>query len=167
MACPRCGAETPEGARFCPSCDLDLSVAGPREERKFVSILFVDMVGSTEQADGTDPEDVRERNQLYYDEVRGRIEMHGATTLGKMLTRQGSDASAELRSAVEIADRLGSPLLRWQSRAALADAPGVDREGLLQEAASLIRGVAASLAPERASGYLSAPQVVEVLEAAG
>jgi class 3 adenylate cyclase/tetratricopeptide (TPR) repeat protein len=79
MACPRCGADTPEGARFCPSCGLDLSGAGPREERKFVSILFVDMVGSTEQADGADPEDVRERNQLYYDEVRGRIEMHGGT----------------------------------------------------------------------------------------
>ena len=79
MACPRCGADTPEGARFCPNCGLDLSVAGPREERKFVSILFVDMVGSTEQADGADPEDVRERNQLYYDEVRGRIEMHGGT----------------------------------------------------------------------------------------
>jgi class 3 adenylate cyclase len=78
VTCPRCGAEPPEGARFCPSCGLDLS-AGPREERKFVSILFVDMVGSTEQADGADPEDVRERNQLYYDEVRGRIEKHGGT----------------------------------------------------------------------------------------
>jgi hypothetical protein len=98
---------------------------------------------------------------------RPKYEAVALTTLGKTLTRQGSDASAELRSAVEIADRLGSPLLRWQSRAALADAPGVDREGLLQEAASLIRGVAASLAPGRASGYLSAPQVVEVLEAAG
>ena len=79
MACPRCGGETPEGARFCPSCGLDLSAAGPREERKFVSILFVDMVGSTQQADGADPEDVRERNHLYYDEVRRRIEKHGGT----------------------------------------------------------------------------------------
>jgi class 3 adenylate cyclase/tetratricopeptide (TPR) repeat protein len=79
MACPRCGADTPEGARFCPNCGLDLSAAGAREERKFVSILFVDMVGSTEQADGADPEDVRERNHLYYDEVRDRIEKHGGT----------------------------------------------------------------------------------------
>ena len=79
MTCPRCGAETPEGARFCPSCGLDLSAAGPREERKFVSVLFVDLVGSTAQADGADPEDVRDRNQLYYDEVRGRIERHGGT----------------------------------------------------------------------------------------
>src|SRR5262245_4298934 len=79
MTCPRCGAEPPEGARFCPSCGLDLTAAAPREERKFVSILFVDLVGSTASADGADPEDVRERNQLYYDEVRGRIEKHGGT----------------------------------------------------------------------------------------
>src|SRR5262245_14799444 len=79
MVCPRCGAETPEGARFCPTCGLDLSAAAPREERKFVSILFVDLVGSTASADGADPEDVRARNQLYYDDVRGRIENHGGT----------------------------------------------------------------------------------------
>jgi len=77
MTCPRCGAETPEGARFCPNCGNELASAEPREERKFVSILFVDLVGSTAQADGADPEDVRERNQLYYEEVRGRIERHG------------------------------------------------------------------------------------------
>jgi hypothetical protein len=38
---------------------------------------------------------------------------------------------------------------------------------LLEEAASLIGGVAASLAPERSAGYLVARQVVEVLDAAG
>jgi hypothetical protein len=45
-------------------------------------------------------------------------------------------------------------------------APGEDRDLLLDEAASLVRRVAASLAPERSAGYLSAPQVVEVLDAA-
>jgi hypothetical protein len=98
---------------------------------------------------------------------RPKYEALALTTLGKALTGQGSDASAELRSAVEIADRLGSPLLRWQTRAALAGAPGVDRDGLLQEAASIIRGVAGSLALERSEAYLAAPQVAEVLEAAG
>ena len=44
------------------------------------------------------------------------------TTLGRVLTAQGERESAavELRSAVALADELGSPLLRWQSRAALA-----------------------------------------------
>ncbi len=76
MVCPRCEADTSEGARFCPSCGTELTAA-PHEERKFVSVLFVDLVGSTAHADGADPEDVRDRNQLYYDEVRSRIERHG------------------------------------------------------------------------------------------
>jgi hypothetical protein len=37
---------------------------------------------------------------------------------------------------------------------------------LLQEAASIVRGVAPSLAPERAKGSLAAAPVVDVLEAA-
>ena len=69
--------------------------------------------------------------------------------------------------AFEIADRLVSPLLRWQTRAALASAVTREREAMLTEAASIIRTVASSLAPERSAGYLAAPQVVEVLEAAG
>ena len=42
-----------------------------------MSVLFVDVVGSTARADGADPEDVRDRNQLYFDECRSRIERHG------------------------------------------------------------------------------------------
>ena len=52
---------------------------GPREERKLVSILFVDQVGSTPRADGADPEDVRDRNRIYYEETRARIERYGGT----------------------------------------------------------------------------------------
>lgn len=49
----------------------------PHEERKRVSIIFVDQVGSTARADGADPEDVRDHNRLFYEEVRSRIERHG------------------------------------------------------------------------------------------
>jgi tetratricopeptide (TPR) repeat protein len=98
---------------------------------------------------------------------RPKYEAIALTMLGKALTLQGMDASSELRSAVEIADGLGSPLLRWQTRAVLAGAVAPERDALLAEAASQIREVASSLAPERSSGYLAAPQVVEVLEAAG
>jgi tetratricopeptide (TPR) repeat protein len=105
---------------------------------------------------------------------RRKYEAIGLTTLGRALTAQGlaDEAAAEVRSAVEIADGLGSPLLRWQSRAALAAAlsrssSGGDPDGPLQESATIVREVAASLAPERAKGYLAAVPVVQVLEAAG
>lgn len=104
---------------------------------------------------------------------RRKYEAIGLTTLGRALTAQGlaDEAATELRSAVQVADGLGSPLFRWQARAALAAAlskssTGEDPDGLLQEAATIIREVAASLAPERAKGYLSAAPVVEVLESA-
>jgi class 3 adenylate cyclase/tetratricopeptide (TPR) repeat protein len=77
MICGRCGAEAPDGARFCPACGNELSVGSGQEERKLVSILFVDVVGSTARADGADPEDVRDRNQLYFSDARERIERHG------------------------------------------------------------------------------------------
>jgi tetratricopeptide (TPR) repeat protein len=105
---------------------------------------------------------------------RRKYEAIALTLLGRALTAQGlaDDAATELRTAVEIADALGSPLLRWQARAGLAKAlstgsKGADPGGSLQEAAAIVRDVAASLAPERGSAYLAAPQVVEVLEAAG
>jgi tetratricopeptide (TPR) repeat protein len=105
---------------------------------------------------------------------RRKYEAIALTTLGRALTALGlgDDASAELGTAVEIADGLGSPLFRWQARAALSRAlatssDGGDPETPLQEAAAIARGVAASLAPERAEVYLAAPQVAEVLEAAG
>jgi class 3 adenylate cyclase/tetratricopeptide (TPR) repeat protein len=77
MVCGRCGAEAPDGARFCPACGRELVLGSGQQERKLVSILFVDIVGSTARADGADPEDVRDRNQLYFNDARERIERHG------------------------------------------------------------------------------------------
>src|SRR5262245_2149598 len=77
MTCTRCGSEAPGDARFCPSCGAPLEASGIAEERKVVSVLFVDVVGSTERADGADPEDVRALNQLYYAETSARIEAYG------------------------------------------------------------------------------------------
>jgi class 3 adenylate cyclase/tetratricopeptide (TPR) repeat protein len=77
MICTKCGSDAPSGARFCPSCGASLEAAPVPEERKLVSVFFVDLVGSTARADGADPEDVRDLNQLYYREARERIERHG------------------------------------------------------------------------------------------
>src|SRR5262249_19276111 len=47
------------------------------EERKLVSVLFVDVVDSTAHAEQSDPEDVRERLQLFFETFRGKVERFG------------------------------------------------------------------------------------------
>jgi class 3 adenylate cyclase/tetratricopeptide (TPR) repeat protein len=104
------------------------------EERKFVSVLFVDVVGSTARADGADPEDVRDLNELYYGEVRGRIERHGGTVekyvgdavmavFGAPLARS-DDAERAVRASLSILEGIAAlnehnPNLDLQVRAAV------------------------------------------------
>ncbi len=76
--CPSCREANPAQSRFCSSCGARLDDrTSPREERKLVSVLFVDLVGFTARSDGADPEDVRESLQLYHAEAKRRIEQFG------------------------------------------------------------------------------------------
>jgi class 3 adenylate cyclase/tetratricopeptide (TPR) repeat protein len=76
--CPACGETNPARSRFCSSCGTRLEDAGAvREERKLVSVLFVDLVGFTARSDRADPEDVRDVLHLYHAEAKERIEHHG------------------------------------------------------------------------------------------
>ena len=80
--CPACGAENPDGARFCLDCGNAFSAAvspGPAEERRVVSILFVDLVGFTERSDRADPEDVRRTLVPFHSRVKRDIERFGGT----------------------------------------------------------------------------------------
>src|SRR5213083_2081994 len=80
-ACPTCGEENPERARFCWSCGAAIAEA-PRsgaEERKIVSVLFVDLVGFTAASEKADPEDVRARLRPYHARVKQEIERFGGT----------------------------------------------------------------------------------------
>jgi predicted ATPase/class 3 adenylate cyclase len=80
-ACLNCGEENPDHARFCLSCGAPLAETPPRraEERKVVSILFVDLVGFTAASEQTDPEDVRARLRPYHARVKQEIERFGGT----------------------------------------------------------------------------------------
>src|ERR687888_2105997 len=78
VVCAHCGGANPPGARFCTSCGARRGEAAPpQEERKLVSVLFVDLVGSTARADKADPEDVRDVLQIYHREARECIEQYG------------------------------------------------------------------------------------------
>ena len=57
MNCSRCQAANPEGAKFCLNCGTPLKTVRPVEgERKFVTVLFADVVDSTVMGERLDPE---------------------------------------------------------------------------------------------------------------
>jgi class 3 adenylate cyclase len=79
-ACPSCGHDNPDEARFCMACAAPLAAAEPaREQRKVVTVLFCDLVGSTALGESSDPEVVRARLARTFDELRGILEHHGGT----------------------------------------------------------------------------------------
>ena len=84
-ACPSCGEQNPDRARFCLECGSPLTAAAPApppvvdEERKLDTLVFVDLVGSTALAESLDPEDVLGLLELYYTRLRAELERHGGT----------------------------------------------------------------------------------------
>ena len=61
--CGACGADNPDGARFCNACGERLAVSGAGPvpagsgERRVVTMLFCDVRGSTAMAEELDAED--------------------------------------------------------------------------------------------------------------
>jgi class 3 adenylate cyclase len=79
-ACPRCGQDNPDIARFCLACGATLAEAARTgEERRVVSVIFVDLVGFTMGAERLDPEDVRALLDPYYERVRLEMERCGGS----------------------------------------------------------------------------------------
>ena len=78
--CSSCGAENPAGQRFCNSCGRQLLEAPAAEaeapaeaeaapldgERKQVTVLFADVMGSMDMAEQTDPEEWRQIMQRFF-----------------------------------------------------------------------------------------------------
>jgi class 3 adenylate cyclase/tetratricopeptide (TPR) repeat protein len=116
--CPNCGEENPDRARFCWSCGAPLAEAPPSaaEERKIVSVLFVDLVGFTAASEQADPEDVRARLRPYHARVKQEIERFGGTVekfvgdavmavFGAPVSRE-DDAERAVNSALRILDAI-------------------------------------------------------------
>src|SRR3954447_6912048 len=118
--CPVCAQENPEAARFCFSCGTPFATAPaqPREERRVVSVIFVDLVGFTGEAEKLDPEDVRAVLGPYHDSVRTEIESFGGGVekfIGDAVmgvfgapTAHGDDPERAVRAALAIRDHAGA-----------------------------------------------------------
>ena len=116
-ACPSCGQENPEDARFCNACGAPLEAApAAREQRKTVTVLFCDVTGSTALGESTDPEALRALLARYFERMKGIVESHGGTVekfIGDAVMAvfgvpqvHEDDALRACRAAVEMRDAL-------------------------------------------------------------
>jgi class 3 adenylate cyclase len=116
-ACPQCGEENPDRARFCLACGSALVAPEPaREERKRVTVLFADLVGFTSRAELLDPEEVRALQAPYWARVKAEIERYGGTVekfigdavmalFGAPVAHE-DDPERAVRAALTIRDRI-------------------------------------------------------------
>src|SRR3954451_9159256 len=146
--CASCGQENPPIAQFCLACGRPLTgaKAPSREERRIVTVIFVDLVGFTSRAESLDPEDVRAILAPYHDRVRAEIESFGGVVekfIGDAVmgvfgapTAFGDDPERAVRAALAVRDRVagedglqlriavhtGEALVTLEARPALGEA---------------------------------------------
>ena len=124
--CTDCGTSNASDAKFCGECatalvsatgDLTTATPAPTEpvaERRFVSVLFADLVGFTTFAEGRDAEDVREALSRYFEISREIIGRYGGTVekfIGDAVmavwgapVAHEDDAERAVRAALELVD---------------------------------------------------------------
>jgi class 3 adenylate cyclase/tetratricopeptide (TPR) repeat protein len=133
--CARCGFENSPGAKFCNDCGAWLgeaaaaaeaqasaepepavSIREPEGERRHLTVLFADLVGSTELSQRFDPEDYREIVRAYHkaaEAVVARFDGHIAQYLGDGVVvyfgwprAHGDDAERAVRAGLALLDAL-------------------------------------------------------------
>jgi hypothetical protein len=125
--CVECGEENLERARFCLACGTPLAAGpAPDEERKVVSILFVDLVGFTAMSERIDPEDVRARLRPYHARSKQEIERFGGTVekfIGDaVMAAFGAPVAAQCRldeqqlAALDVALAAGPLAAGWEDQ---------------------------------------------------
>lgn len=128
-ACPACGTPYLPEDKFCGECGASLTAAPPAvaapanqteahhsTERKFVSVLFVDLVGFTPYSEAHDAEDVRGMLDRYFESASDAVQRHGGRVekfIGDAVmavwgvpTAHEDDAERAVRAALEIVDRV-------------------------------------------------------------
>src|SRR5256884_8106935 len=114
--CANCGQENLDVARFCLACGqaLEAEPAAGQDERRIVSVVFVDLVGFTARSEKLDPEDVAAILTPYHDLVRRELESFGGVVekfIGDAImavfgapTAYGDDAERAVRGALAVRD---------------------------------------------------------------
>ena len=133
--CPNCGTAYEGSPKFCAECGFGLSAASadlatptrqdtsatsaplpPAAERRFVTILFADLVGFTQLSEQQDPEAVRDLLSQYFDTARQVIEGYGGSVekfigdavmavWGAPVARE-DDPERAVRAALELLGRI-------------------------------------------------------------
>jgi class 3 adenylate cyclase len=117
--CRSCSQDNPEIARFCLACGAPLGEeTAPREERRIVSVVFVDLVGFTSRSEGLDPEDVRAILAPYHGTVRDELESFGGVVekfVGDAVmavfgapTAHGDDPERAVRAALAVREAVAA-----------------------------------------------------------
>ena len=148
--CPSCGAENLSRAKFCGECATPLAgqpasvlpSAAPLQpvvpsraeaERRQLTVMFCDLVGSTALSEQLDPEELREVVPPYQETcaaVIQRYEGHIAQYLGDGLlvyfgypVAHEDDAQRAVRAGLEIVDALRESPLQTQAVTASSSGP--------------------------------------------
>jgi class 3 adenylate cyclase len=148
--CGRCGQENPASAKFCNACGAALAEPPAAvEERRVVSIVFVDLVGFTARSEQLDPEDVRAFLTPYYERVRAELERFGGRVekfIGDAVmgvfgapVAYGDDHERAVRAALAVRDWAGEDGLQIRVAVNTGEAI-VDLDARVEQGQAMIAG---------------------------
>ncbi|MEQ8651250.1 MAG: adenylate/guanylate cyclase domain-containing protein [Kiloniellales bacterium] len=155
QACSACGEDLPEAARFCISCGhkvegrdpAERALAKPSRERRQITVLFIDIVGSVAMLQELELEEYESLIGSFRTLCAGRAKALGGTILkflgdgimmgfGYPQVRENAAASA-----VECGLGIIETLERWECER-LAEAPDLPDEALLRVRIGIETGLA-------------------------
>ena len=110
MDCPRCGSGVPDEARFCGQCGAAVPGTAPRAgsakddgragERRQLTVLFSDIVGSTALSESLDPEEYQEVVQRCHRLVAASVERYEGRENAPRILETVAAARQKLKEAM-------------------------------------------------------------------
>jgi len=145
--CANCGTENPLDAHFCLRCGTPLA-AEATTERRVVTVLFADLVGSTPMLVRLDAERARAIIADYFADMRGEVERHGGVVekfigdavmaLFGLPIAHEDDPERAVRAALAMRERMGA--LNARLRADLRLRIGIATGEVIADAAAVGAG---------------------------